>query len=102
MVECRIDRSLSRYSTDVSDRQKSVSTEMAFSVGIPLTERRAALAVARQAAEQVAVPFLVVDMAQTVDGRWIVIECNDGQESGYAGIPPNVLWRNILKIEGNA
>ena len=34
--------------------------------------------------------------ARTADGRWIVIECNDAQESGHAGIPPQRLWRAVL------
>ena len=56
------------------------------------------LAVAAQAATQLQVPFLVVDFAKTLDGRWIVIECNDGQESGYAAIAPQLLWCNILEL----
>ncbi|WP_375771952.1 ATP-grasp domain-containing protein [Archangium gephyra] len=63
-------------------------------------EQQAALAVAREAVRRLAVPFLVVDVAQEVSGRWLVIECNDGQESGYAGISPFTLWRNILRVEG--
>lgn len=47
-------------------------------------------------AQRLEVPFLVVDIAKTADGRWIVIECNDAQESGYAGIVPQILWRDIL------
>ena len=63
------------------------------------TEEREALKVAQQAANLVSVPFLVVDIAQRMDGKWIVIEVNDGQESGYAGVSPFQLWRNILHIE---
>lgn len=55
------------------------------------------LAVARQAAQELQVPFLVVDFARTLNGTWIVIECNDGQESGYAGILPHELWRQVLR-----
>lgn len=55
------------------------------------------LAVARQAAQCLNVPFLVVDIAKTIDGRWIVIECNDAQEAGYAGISPHMLWRRVLE-----
>lgn len=55
------------------------------------------LALARDAARRVDVPFLVVDFARTADGRWIVIECNDAQEAGYAGIVPRVLWRHVLE-----
>jgi len=63
------------------------------------TERKAAIAVAAEAANRVVVPFLVIDIAQTVDGRWIVIECNDAQESGYAGVAPVGIWQNIVSIE---
>jgi hypothetical protein len=54
------------------------------------------LALAHAAARAVDVPFLVVDFARTVAGRWIVIECNDAQESGYAGVVPQQLWREVL------
>ncbi|MEL7025299.1 MAG: ATP-grasp domain-containing protein [Pseudomonadota bacterium] len=59
---------------------------------------RAGIEIAREAARRVACPFLVVDFAMTADGDWIVIECNDAQESGYAAIAPQVLWRNIIEI----
>jgi hypothetical protein len=62
-------------------------------------EERAALAIAAEAARRVDLPFLVVDVAQTAGGEWIVIECNDGQESGYAGVSPFALWQNIVDIE---
>jgi hypothetical protein len=62
-------------------------------------ERKAGLAVAQEAATRLDVPFLVIDIAQTIDGRWIVIECNDGQESGYAGASPLGIWQNIITIE---
>lgn len=62
-------------------------------------EQKAALTIAGEAAKRVNVPFLVVDVAQRIDGEWIVIECNDGQESGYAGVSPFALWKNILTIE---
>jgi hypothetical protein len=45
----------------------------------------------------VRVPFLVVDIARTASGDWIVIECNDAQEAGYVGLSPAVLWNNILQ-----
>ena len=62
-------------------------------------EKFAALTVARTAAERIDVPFLVIDIAQTINGEWIVIECNDAQESGYAAIAPIALWQNIIDIE---
>jgi hypothetical protein len=65
-------------------------------------ERDAALTIASEAARRVDVPFLVIDVAQQVDGTWIVIECNDGQESGYAGASPLTIWQNIVMIERGA
>lgn len=60
------------------------------------SDAAAGLAVAGQAAQRLGVPFLVVDVAKTADGRWIVIECNDAQESGYAGVVPQTLWQQVL------
>ena len=63
------------------------------------SEQSAGLAIAAEAARRVNVPFLVVDVAQTFTGRWIVIECNDGQESGYATVSPFGLWQKIVDLE---
>ncbi len=49
-------------------------------------ERSAAIDLAAEAARRINVPFLV-------------IECNDAQESGYAGVHPVSLWQNILDLE---
>jgi hypothetical protein len=46
------------------------------------------------------VPFLVIDIAQRQDGRWVLIECNDGQESGYAGVSPFSLWQHVVEAAG--
>lgn len=54
------------------------------------------LDLAASVAARVPVPFLVVDIALTEENQWIVIECNDAQESGHAGIPPLRLWRDLL------
>lgn len=62
-------------------------------------EKFAALKVARKAAERLDVVFLVVDVAQTANGEWIVIECNNAQESGYAAVAPIALWQNIADVE---
>jgi hypothetical protein len=62
-------------------------------------ERRVALEVAAEAARRIGVPFLVIDVAQRNDGRWMVIECNDGQESGHAGVSPLSLWHEIIEVE---
>ncbi len=66
---------------------------------ITTEERRDAEAIAKEAATLVRVRFLVVDVAQTTEGKWIVIECNDAQESGYAGVSPIGLWQNIIALE---
>jgi hypothetical protein len=62
-------------------------------------EKSAATALARKAVERIAVPFLVVDVAQDSAVNWLIIECNDGQESGYAGISPIAVWQNIVAHE---
>lgn len=41
------------------------------------------------------IPFVVIDIARTQDGRWIVIELNDGQMSGLADIDPYILYTNM-------
>jgi len=61
-----------------------------------LTNVDSARALVEEAAARVDVPFLVVDVARRLDGRWIVIECNDGQEAGHAGIVPLALWSAIV------
>lgn len=60
------------------------------------------LNVAQKAARLIDVSFLVIDMAKTNDGEWIVIEVNDGQDAGYSGNNPFLLWSNIVKIENMA
>ncbi len=62
-------------------------------------EERAALALAGEAARRLALPFVAIDLAQTAAGAWIVIECNDGQESGYGAISPFALWQAVLGAE---
>ena len=62
-------------------------------------ERAEGLALAEDVAKRVNAPFLVIDIAMRTNGNWIVIECNDGQESGYAGMSPIGVWQNILCIE---
>lgn len=63
------------------------------------SEKIQALLIAKQAVDRLNLPFIVIDVAQTEEGNWIVIECNDGQESGYANISPISLWQNIIEIE---
>ena len=41
------------------------------------------------------IPFYVVDIARTEAGDWIVIELNDGQQSGLSMNDPEVLYKNL-------
>lgn len=41
------------------------------------------------------IDFFVVDVARTAEGKWIVIELNDGQMSGLSDIDPDELYRNL-------
>lgn len=64
-----------------------------------LEEKEKALAIAKIAAGRLNLPFVAIDIAQTGNREWIAIECNDGQESGYAAVSPFALWRNLLDAE---
>ncbi|MEW6307282.1 MAG: ATP-grasp domain-containing protein [Verrucomicrobiota bacterium] len=63
------------------------------------SEMAEAIALGAEAARRVGVTFLAVDMAQTREGRWVVIECNDGQDSGYRAVAPVIMWRHVLDLE---
>ncbi len=39
--------------------------------------------------------FWVVDVAQTEDNEWIVIELNDGSQSGLSDNDPDILYKNL-------
>lgn len=39
--------------------------------------------------------FYVIDIARTKAGKWIVIEVNDGQQSGLSGNDPEELYKNL-------
>lgn len=62
-------------------------------------QKSKAIEVAAQVCKQLEIPFVVIDLALTNQNDWIVIECNDGQESGYAGVDRAQMWRNILTLE---
>jgi len=64
-----------------------------------MNEKLEGLHIAETAVQRLDVPFVVIDIAQTKEGEWIVIECNDAQESGYAAISPIGLWQRIIEIE---
>ena len=51
----------------------------------------------RWAANQINVPFLAIDVALTAEGEWIIIEVNDAQECGLAGVNPLILWKNVIE-----
>lgn len=42
--------------------------------------------------------FFVIDVAQTQDGKWIVVELNDGSQSGLSCNDPEVLYSNLKKV----
>ena len=55
-----------------------------------------AFSLAEWAANRLRASFIAVDLAKTKDGRWIIIEVNDAQESGYAEINPLALWTSTI------
>jgi len=44
--------------------------------------------------------FYVVDVARKRDGRWAIIEMNDGQQSGLSDVDPAVLYGNLKRMLG--
>lgn len=46
--------------------------------------------------------FFVLDVAETEDGRWIVVEVNDGQCSGLSEIPPDDFYGHLAAATGAA
>lgn len=42
--------------------------------------------------------FFVLDLAETADGRWIVVEVNDGQMSGLSEVDPHELYSNLARV----
>lgn len=42
--------------------------------------------------------FYVIDVARTANNKWIVIELNDGQQSGISEIDPDILYQNMKKV----
>jgi len=68
-------------------------------IELTINERLHIIKLAEEVSKIVDVPFLVVDIAKKADGDWIVIELNDGQESGYAGVNRLQLWQKIIDLE---
>ena len=44
---------------------------------------------------KIEVPFVCIDVAETKDGRWILIELNDAQMSGLSTIKPGVFYASL-------
>jgi len=42
--------------------------------------------------------FYVLDVAETANGDWVVIELNDGQCSGLSENDPNIMYTNLKKV----
>lgn len=76
------------YYWEGEDLYKALSSE----------EETQVLHLARQAAARLGVPFPAIDVGQTEDGRWIIIEANDAQFAGTSQIPLLSLWNAIQRI----
>lgn len=63
------------------------------------SQKADALAIAEMAAKQLKIPFIAIDLALTTENKWIIIECNDAQESGYCGVNPLKMWKKIVALE---
>lgn len=61
-------------------------------------DARDAIKLAEWAAGRIGVSFVAVDLAKTAEGDWIIIELNDAQESGYAGLNPLTLWYRTIAM----
>lgn len=60
-------------------------------------DEKQAVIISEWAAGKVGASFIAVDLAKTADGKWIVIEVNDAQESGFVGVKPLVLWKSVIE-----
>ncbi len=58
----------------------------------------AGIAFARECAARVSgrATFFVVDIARTAEGRWLLIELNDGQTSGLGAIDADEFYRELF------
>lgn len=60
-------------------------------------DKEEAVQLAEWAAGKLSAVFPAIDLAKTADGRWILIEVNDAQESGFVGLNSISLWRNVVE-----
>ena len=72
-----------------------------WTMGKPYTlaekDREAVMELSKWAADRLQVHFAAIDVAKTATGEWIIIEVNDGQESGFVGLNPIELWENTVQ-----
>ena len=61
-------------------------------------EERIVLELAAEAARRVATPYIAVDIGQTENGDWIVIETGDAQFSGVSQTPLLPLWNKLAHL----
>ena len=61
-------------------------------------EEQAVLSLAAEAARRVGTPYIAVDIGQTENGEWIVIETGDAQFSGVSQVPLLQLWSRLAQI----
>ena len=59
----------------------------------PQGARDLAFTIAKRLGDKI--PFFVVDVAETAEGKWIVIELNDGQMSGLSMIEPLEFYKQL-------
>jgi hypothetical protein len=62
------------------------------------SEESSVLNLAVEAARKVRAPFIVVDVGQTEDDRWIIIEMGDAQFAGLGCTPGLTMWNNLNRI----
>ncbi|RYD65208.1 MAG: DUF4343 domain-containing protein [Verrucomicrobiaceae bacterium] len=62
------------------------------------SEREQVANLALEAFRRLEVPYLTVDIGQTTQGEWRVIEVGDGQFSGLSQIPVHQLWARLTDV----
>jgi len=77
-------------------------SNMADELDLPAEVPEAATKLVEEALEKIweDVRFVVVDVAETEEGSWIVVELNDGQMSGLSLNDPRTLYEGLLSLRG--
>ena len=65
---------------------------------LTIDEERIVLELAVEAARRVGTPYIAVDLGQTEEGAWIVIETGDAQFSGVSQAPLLPLWSKLARL----